>query len=247
MPMFDTLESRRLMSHGVADFQDAMALVEPGNPVIVHGQLEVVGTSLADHITVTRVTAPVFDNLAAVPLTDGTMLNIIRTQVVNREGLTPLDFATAIPELHPGSAPLAAGPYIDVNTGLGRNFYYVASQVTSIRIDGAAGNDDIIVGKNVHVPAILDGGKGNDTLQGGDASDMLIGGAGNDMLIGGPQGSARNCFDAGTGHDTIVTATLNDHMVTSDGGDMLITNGTPTSLKDAILSDETAADILASL
>jgi hypothetical protein len=247
MPIFEMLEQRRLMSHVAANFQDAIALVEPGNPVIVHGQLEIVGSSLADHISVTRETSLIFDNVAAVPLTDGTMLNIIRTQVVNREGPTPLDFATAIPKLSPNSAPLAAGPYIRVNTGLGRNFYYLASQVTSIRIDGAAGNDDIIVGKNIHLPARIDGGKGNDTLQGSSASDTLIGGDGNDMLIGGPSASAANILCAGVGHDTIVSANNDDMINTSDGDDILITAaGAVEKLKHGI-SPESVSDVLASL
>jgi Ca2+-binding RTX toxin-like protein len=246
--MLEMLEQRRMMAHVAAETQDAIAITGPHNPVIVNGQLEITGSSAADRMTVSRTSTLIFAQLAAVPLTSGAEMDIVRMEQPQayRVG-TNLDFASAVPFLRAG-AKLAAGPYIRINMADGHNYYYVASQVTSIRIDSAGGNDDIVISGTVHVPAILDGGKGNDTLQGGDASDMLIGGSGDDMLIGGPQGSARNCFDAGTGQDTIVTASMDDHMVTADGGDTLITGGDdPTKLKDAILTDETAADILASL
>jgi Ca2+-binding RTX toxin-like protein len=250
MQMLEMLEQRRLMAHAVvAEVQDAIAVTIPHSPItLVNGLLTVTGSQFNDTITVSRESKLQFAQMAEVPLTSGSTLDIFRME--NPQGYrggTLLDFASAVPHLKKG-AVLASGPYVRVDMGLGRNFYFVASQVKSIHIDGGAGNDDIVITKTIHVPAMLVGGSGNDTLVGGTADDMLVGNAGNDLLMGGPQGSATNCFDAGTGHDTIMTSTMDDHMVTADGGDTLITGGDdPTKLKNAILTDETAADILASL
>jgi Ca2+-binding RTX toxin-like protein len=49
---------------------------------------------------------------------------------------------------------------------------------------GREGNDKILVAGNLAIPALLDGGTGNDTLKGGAANDILLGQAGNDALEG---------------------------------------------------------------
>lgn len=54
----------------------------------------------------------------------------------------------------------------------------------SLYIDGAAGNDMIILDPSVTVDAILKGGLGNDSLGGGSGHDRLYGGAGTNMLFG---------------------------------------------------------------
>jgi Ca2+-binding RTX toxin-like protein len=55
-----------------------------------------------------------------------------------------------------------------------------------IYLDGASGNDTLIVNANVSsdFPVTLQGGDGNDSLVGGNNIDILIGGAGNDTLKG---------------------------------------------------------------
>ncbi len=57
--------------------------------------------------------------------------------------------------------------------------------ISLITVDGLAGNDDISIGQHIDIPAILNGGLGNDILTGNAGNDLLIGGAGLDMLIGG--------------------------------------------------------------
>jgi hypothetical protein len=70
------------------------------------------------------------------------------------------------------------------------------------RIEAYGGpNSDIIrVDPSITVPAMLDGGAGNDVLQGGSGDDLLIGGAGNDILIGG---AGRNVLIGGAGTDIL--------------------------------------------
>ena len=68
-----------------------------------------------------------------------------------------------------------------------------------IFVYGQAGNDTIEVLRGVQLPAILDGGAGNDFLiaKGGD---VLLGGTGNDQLFGI---SGRNLLIGGTGGDKL--------------------------------------------
>jgi hypothetical protein len=50
-------------------------------------------------------------------------------------------------------------------------------------IYGGAGNDTLSVATNIKLPALLDGGPGNDILRGG-GNNILLGGRGNDRLFG---------------------------------------------------------------
>src|SRR4051794_19434720 len=54
------------------------------------------------------------------------------------------------------------------------------SGVTSIAVTLDDGNDTVSIGSNL--PATLDAGDGDDSVNGGAGDDTLIGGAGNDLL-----------------------------------------------------------------
>jgi hypothetical protein len=58
------------------------------------------------------------------------------------------------------------------------------SDVKSIHVIGGDGDDRILLGENLNIPATLDGKGGNDLLYGGAANDTLLGGAGDDKLVG---------------------------------------------------------------
>ena len=73
--------------------------------------------------------------------------------------------------------------------------------VTGISVDGGAGNDTILVGPRVTLPAMLHGGPGDDRLRGGAGPDQLFGDEGNDTLIGS---SGLDSLDGGTGSNSIV-------------------------------------------
>src|SRR5581483_4823122 len=54
------------------------------------------------------------------------------------------------------------------------------SSVRSIVVYGFAGGDTIT--DNVNLPATLDGGAGNDSINGGPGADYIVGGSGNDTM-----------------------------------------------------------------
>jgi hypothetical protein len=53
-------------------------------------------------------------------------------------------------------------------------------------IYGGAGNDFILVDRRLTMPALIDGGPGNDVLIAGGGPTILLGGSGSDALLGGP-------------------------------------------------------------
>ncbi len=72
-------------------------------------------------------------------------------------------------------------------------------EVDEIYGDLGVGNDEVVIQASVQVPAVLDGGPGNDILVGGSGDDQIDGGAdrnylagggGNNVLIAGPDGPA---------------------------------------------------------
>jgi len=82
--------------------------------------------------------------------------------------------------------------------------------ISLITVDGQAGNDDISIGPNVDIPAVLSGGTGNDHLRGGAGDDILHGGPGNDTLEGG------------NGNDILTGDAGNDQLIGGAGLDLLI-------------------------
>jgi hypothetical protein len=76
-----------------------------------------------------------------------------------------------------------------------------------------AGSDQGTVSASLALPALLDGGTGNDALVGGGRSSILLGGDGNDVLIGG---RARDLLIGGLGSDLLDGRT----------GDNIIIDGT---------------------
>ena len=85
-----------------------------------------------------------------------------------------------------------------------------AAPIAGFEINTGAGNDSVILGKTVPVPATIRGGEGNDVLVGGAGADKLIGGpgndelngrAGNDLVLGGP---GNDTLIGGAGDDTLV-------------------------------------------
>ncbi len=94
-----------------------------------------------------------------------------------------------------------------------------AAPIAGFEINTGAGNDSVVIGRLVPVPATIRGGEGDDVLVGGAAADKLIGGpgndelngrGGNDVLIGGAGddtligGPGNDILQGGTGHNTLV-------------------------------------------
>jgi hypothetical protein len=73
--------------------------------------------------------------------------------------------------------------------------------VTGFVLQGNEGDDVLIVKSDVTLPAVIDGGDGDDCLQGGSGGDELLGGAGDDVLIAG---TGRPALVGGSGSDRVV-------------------------------------------
>lgn len=87
-----------------------------------------------------------------------------------------------------------------LNTNAAYIFNADTTPVNRIYVFGSAGNDQLDVGASMHIPAIIDGGTGNDKLFGGAADDLLLGRAGNDTLLGF---SGRDLIIGGVGADRL--------------------------------------------
>jgi Ca2+-binding RTX toxin-like protein len=111
-----------------------------------------------------------------------------------------------------------------------------ASDVESIKILMGDGDDHVIIAGNIDLPAILDGGAGNDHLKAGRGPTLLIGGEGNDLLIGGSgddqiyggDGDDRifghrgsDVIDGGAGNDKIVGNSGKDTIFGGSGSDWI--------------------------
>ena len=98
--------------------------------------------------------------------------------------------------------------------------------VTSLRLEGGAGDDSLVLGLGV-TNSLLLGQDGNDTLIGADMADRLEGGPGKDRLsAGGGQdrlsgGGGNDFLDAGSGSDRLYGDAGNDILLGGSGSDRL--------------------------
>jgi hypothetical protein len=118
-----------------------------------------------------------------------------------------------------------------------------AAQVTRIVVDAGAGNDRIYLNSQdtpgqqpLGVPAVINGGDGNDfivgssgpnsisggngddTIYGGDSSDTISGGNGNDLIYGG---NGDDFLYGDYGNDTLIGGNGNDVLYGGAGNDYL--------------------------
>src|ERR1700744_4608115 len=61
-----------------------------------------------------------------------------------------------------------------------------AAPIAGFEVNTGAGNDSVVMGRLVPVPATIRGGEGDDVLVGGPGNDILQGGPGQNPLVGGP-------------------------------------------------------------
>lgn len=76
------------------------------------------------------------------------------------------------------------GQQILVRSGNQQIGSFELAMVSRIQFAGWAGDDRIVIAKEIVVPTILDGGAGNDNLSGGSGNNILLGGPGDDDLLG---------------------------------------------------------------
>jgi Ca2+-binding RTX toxin-like protein len=89
-----------------------------------------------------------------------------------------------------------------------------AGSVRAIRFDALAGNDTFVNASAL--PAIVDGGPGNDSLRGGRGPDVILGGDGNDLLVGD---AGDDVLDGDCGHDFLEGNDGDDLLIGGDGDD----------------------------
>jgi Ca2+-binding RTX toxin-like protein len=125
-------------------------------------------------------------------------------QIIGTSG----DDTVFIDQIHFGQVPVFANfvPHP------GRAF--PAAGITQILMELGDGNDRATIDSRITIPALLDGGAGNDTLQGGGGDAILIGGAGNDVLYGG------------LGHNLMIGGTGANRIAGGNAGDILIAGST---------------------
>src|SRR4051812_28404210 len=99
-----------------------------------------------------------------------------------------------------------------------------------IRVNGARGNDVVIVDGSVTTDAVVHGSNGDDTLLGGAGDDRLYGGFGRDRILGG------------AGDDTIVTIgdSVQDRVSGDGGADSFWTDANKTEIITDTSPDETS-------
>jgi Ca2+-binding RTX toxin-like protein len=77
---------------------------------------------------------------------------------------------------------------------------FALANVNRIEIHAGGGNDKVVISDQIKLPAIVDGGAGDDSLVAGSGSTVLVGGSGNDVLLGGP---TRDVLIGGAGADSL--------------------------------------------
>ena len=105
--------------------------------------------------------------------------------------------------------------YNNVFYPIGGGGYSVTGNIVA---NGEGGSDRIVIANRVLVPAVMDGGPGNDYLAGGVADDTMYGGDGSDIIL---LGEGDNFADGGGDNDRIEGRTGVDVFFGGDGNDRL--------------------------
>jgi Ca2+-binding RTX toxin-like protein len=82
-----------------------------------------------------------------------------------------------------------------------------ATAVAGFEVNAGAGDDTVVLAREIPVPVTLRGGPGNDRLVSGAGADKLVGGAGNDSLVGR---AGADWLYGGSGDDKLVGCSGDD-------------------------------------
>jgi|SRR5690348_9088690 len=94
-----------------------------------------------------------------------------------------------------------------------------APSIAGFEVNVLGGNDTVVLGSNVPIPATLRGGPGRDRLTGGSVADKITGGPGDDVLTGR---RGDDLLTGGPGEDRLVGGPGNDRLQGGPGADLLI-------------------------
>ncbi|HEX4797526.1 MAG TPA: hypothetical protein VH370_27275 [Humisphaera sp.] len=92
------------------------------------------------------------------------------------------------------------------------------TKVKSIVVNAGAGNDEVVLGSQLPIAALINGGDGNDELIGGAGNDSINGGNGNDEIFGG---AGNDLLNGNVGNDHITGGAGSDQLNGGDGDDQL--------------------------
>ena len=126
------------------------------------------------------------------------------------------------------------------------NTFSMAQVTRGVRINGAAGNDNIKVNEThgfITEPFLMIGGKGNDTLIGGSGNDTLVGGVGDDNLTGNEgndrlEGGRGNDTLAGSGGDDVLLGGNDTDTLTGGAGNDILYGGKDNDHLDGGIGDD---------
>ena len=127
------------------------------------------------------------------------------------------------------------GPNLVVLDGTLETLRTPSAGVTSIAIDGGAGNDVIRIAPSVTQPAAISGGSGRNKLVAGAGNAVLVGGTGNDALFGG---LGANSFDAGGGLNALFKVRPTDVVFPNPGDSILRETIAAASVQETITAAE---------
>jgi large repetitive protein len=121
-------------------------------------------------------------------------------------------------------------------------FSFDRRDVKSILIHTCDGNDQIHISQNIHVPATIhagDGddlivsGGGDDLIRGGNGDDHILGRRGNDIILGG---DGQDKINGGRGRDILIGGRGKDRLIGGPGDDILIGGSTDHDRNNQALS-----------
>jgi hypothetical protein len=94
-----------------------------------------------------------------------------------------------------------------------------APAIAGFEVNGASGDDTVVLGSDIPIPATLRGGPGRDRLTGGAVADKIVGGPGGDALSGR---RGDDLLLGGPGSDHLAGGQGNDQLRGGPGTDLLV-------------------------
>lgn len=146
----------------------------------------------------------------------------------------------------PGDPSLLTARTKNRDTGAVVVKQFNAADVDGIHILGRGSGDMIVIASSIDLPAIVDGGEGDDMIFGGGGDDVIYGGDGDDVLLGrrgidAVFGQAGNDWiwgnrdndrlEGGSGHDKI-WGLLGDDVILGGSGDDVLFGGQGDDVMD---------------
>ena len=184
-----------------------MTQINPPHPVALR-------PGFAEALEARRLLAVSFDNaLGILRITGDDANDIIQIQVTDVDNATnqPSSFTvfqSSSQAARPGTLPTQQQVIDYINSGgIAVPGQFQVSEVREMVIDSGNGDDLIILGRRLRIPARVDSGDGNDSVSGGLSDDTITGNQGTDYVFGG---FGDDNLSGGTGSDEIFGGTGDD-------------------------------------